>query len=84
MERLQACDSLVVVCEASSSFTPELAIMVGFAIARGIPVFWIGSPMKSLEDFSASIQFDTAENFQKRVLSLTHSRLAWENERVAA
>jgi hypothetical protein len=38
--QLQICDSLVVICESGDKSVPELAIMAGFALARGMTVFW--------------------------------------------
>jgi hypothetical protein len=36
VEQLQICDSLIVICGEGDSSMPELAMMAGFALARGI------------------------------------------------
>jgi hypothetical protein len=51
LEHLQNCDALVVICGNGDRSIPELAMMAGFALARGIRVFWVGSPVKSLLRF---------------------------------
>ena len=67
MEQLQFCDSLVVVC-GNYGPVPELAVMAGFALARGLRVIWIGSPVRGLIDFRAVQQFNTAQDFQRQIL----------------
>jgi hypothetical protein len=72
MEQLQLCDSLGVICGKRGEATIELAMIAGFALARGLRVFWIGSPLPILNDFSAVEQFNTAEDFRKHVLDRMH------------
>jgi len=38
VEQLQACDSLVVICQKSNDAGMELATMAGFALAGGLRV----------------------------------------------
>src|SRR3954452_7128098 len=71
--QLQLCDSLVVVCGDGRSI-PELAMMAGFALACGMGVFWVGSPVKGLCDFPAVQQFNTAEEFGKQIVQQTYSQ----------
>lgn len=82
LEQLQVCDSLVVICGTGDPAAPELGMRAGFALARGIRVFWIGAPLCALSDFPAVQRFNTAEDFRKQILqqvysdSLTRERLA--------
>jgi hypothetical protein len=69
MKQLQLCDSLAVVCGKAEQVPVELAMMAGFALARGLQVIWIGSPLRMLNDFGTVQQFDTAPEFQQQVLS---------------
>jgi hypothetical protein len=84
LEQLQTCDSLVVVCGNSDKATPELAMMAGFALARGVRVVWIGSPVQAMSDFRAVQQFNTAEDFRKQVLQQMYSPSIPTDERLAA
>jgi hypothetical protein len=83
LEKLQVCDSLVVV-SGNREATPELAMMAGFALARGIAVYWIGPRVAGLCDFGAVQQFDTAEEFRKHVLSRGPARPGSTAEFLAA
>lgn len=69
LQQLQFCETLVVICGTGSQFVPELAMMVGFALARGIRVFWIGTPVETMNNFRAVVQFNSTEKFQKEILS---------------
>lgn len=66
--QLQVCDSLVVICGKQEEATRELALMAGFALARGLRVIWLGSPVPILHGFWAVEQFSTAENFRRHIL----------------
>jgi len=74
--QLQICDSLVVMGESGDKSMPELAIMAGFALARGMTVFWVGRPVKGLCDFLALQQFNTAEDFEKHIVQQAYARSA--------
>jgi hypothetical protein len=84
VEQLQICDWLVVICGNSGKATPELAMMAGFALARGLEVLWIGAPVRGLTEFQAVQQFNTAEDFRKRILQQTYSQWTLPRERLAA
>jgi hypothetical protein len=84
LEQLQTCDLLVVVCGKSDRARSELAMMAGFALARGVRVIWIGSPVQSMSDFRAVQQFNTAEDFRRQVLEQMYSRSIPTDERLAA
>jgi hypothetical protein len=73
MQQLHICDSLIVICGKRGEATIELAIIAGFALARGLRVIWIGSPLRILSNFSAVEQFNTAEDFRKQILDRMHS-----------
>jgi hypothetical protein len=74
VKRMVSCDSLVVICGNGDRSTPELAMMAGFALARGMRVFWVGAPVKGLCDFPAVQQFNTAIDFEKQIVGRAHSR----------
>ena len=85
VEQLQACDSLVVICEKSDDAGMELAAMAGFALARGLRVIWIGRVVRALADLRAVQQFETAEEFRREVLGqIRPSAPASVPERLAA
>jgi hypothetical protein len=69
MKQLQLCDSLAVVCGKAEQVPVELATMAGFALARGLQVIWIGSPLRMLSDFGSVQQFDTASEFQQQIFN---------------
>jgi hypothetical protein len=83
IEQLRCCDLLVVICGTGGMITPELGMMAGFALARGIRVSWIGTPMAALSGFHAVSQFDSAEDFQRELLS-EHSKLVWTGKQLVA
>jgi hypothetical protein len=84
MEQLQFCDSLVVICERGIPAIAELAMMAGFALARGIRVFWIGTPVGALSDSPAVKHFNRPETFQKEIVSAMLWESVGANERMAA
>jgi hypothetical protein len=85
MEELQSCDSLIVMCGTGGEIPLQLAIIAGFALARGLRVIWIGSPVRTLNDFRVVQHFRTVEEFRKELLKQTHSRwLPATDKRLAA
>jgi len=84
VEQLQVCDSLVVICGKDDRSTSELAMMAGFALARGLKVIWIGRTVKYLKAFRAVCQFDTAEDYRKHILQQMYSRSVSTTGRLAA
>jgi hypothetical protein len=68
MEQLQICDSLVVVCGRGGEAAIELTATAAFALARGLRVIWIGSPLRIISAFRAVEQFRTAEDFRKHIV----------------
>jgi hypothetical protein len=75
VEQLQACDSLVVICEKSNDAGMELAIMAGFARSRGLRVIWIGPVVRALAGFRAVQRFDSAQEFRAEILRQVYSPL---------
>lgn len=73
MEQLQACDSLVAICEKSNDAGIELATMAGFALSRGLLVIWIGPVVRALAGFRAVQQFDSAHEFCTEILRRVYS-----------
>jgi hypothetical protein len=84
IQRLQRCGLLVVVSERANAPRPELAMMAGFALARGIKVCWIGLPVQGLSEFRAVQQYNTAEEFRRAIVSPSSSACIAVNERLAA
>jgi hypothetical protein len=84
VEQLQDCDSLVVICGKNDRATPELAMMAGLALARGLQVIWIGPPVGGLSAFRAVWQFNTAEDYRKQILQQMYSQSASIAERLVA
>jgi len=84
VEQLQRCDSLVVICGKDDRGIPEMAMMAGLALALGLQVVWIGSPIGGLTAFRAVWQFDTAEDYRKQIVQHRYSQSALTAERLAA
>jgi hypothetical protein len=82
--QLQICDSLVVICGNGDRSMPELAMMAGFALARGMRVFWVGSPIEGLCDFLAVQQFKTVADFEKHIVQETYSQTIATDAQLAA
>lgn len=49
-------------------------MMAGFALARGLRVIWIGSPVRGLNDFRAIKKFNTADDFRRQIFQETYSQ----------
>jgi hypothetical protein len=75
MEELQICDSLVVVCGTSGEIPLQLALTVGFALARGLQVIWIGSPAKILSDFRTVQHYRTVDEFATQVYNFGSAKM---------
>lgn len=84
LEQMRFCDSLVVICGNGDRSMPELAMMAGFALARGMQVFWVGAPIKGLCDFRAVRQFSTPKDFEKAIVERAHSQSLAKGARLAA
>jgi hypothetical protein len=83
--QLQVCDSLVVICGKKEEAARELAMMAGFALAYGLRLIWVGSPVQILSEFQAVEQFPAAEDFRQHILKQMYSPFAHVTpERVAA
>ena len=84
VEQLYACDSLVVIRGKDDKAVPEMAMIAGLALARGLHVIWIGPPVGGLSAFRAVWQFNTAEDYRKQILQQMYSQSASIAERLAA
>jgi hypothetical protein len=84
IEQLNVCDLLVVICGKDDKARPELAMMAGLALARGLQVIWIGRPVGGLSAFRAVCQFNTAEDYRKQILQQMYSQSASSTQRLAA
>jgi hypothetical protein len=52
-----------VICGTGGEIPLQLAVLAGFALARGLQVIWIGSPAQILSDFRTVQHFRTIEEF---------------------
>ena len=84
LEQLRNCDLLVVVGATNETIAPELAMMAGFALARGVPVCWIGPAIRALCDFRVVQRFNTAEEFRKQIISRAGHEAASAGYRLVA
>jgi len=84
VEQLQACESLVVICGKDDKGIPEVAMMAGLALARGLQVIWIGPHVGGPNAFRAVCHFNTAEDYRKQILQQMYSQSASTAERLAA
>jgi hypothetical protein len=84
VKRMLSCNSLVVICGAGDRSTPELAMMAGVALGRGMRVFWVGAPVKGLCDFPAVQQFNNANDFEKQIVKRAYSQSVVSDTQLAA
>ncbi len=84
LERLQVCDLLIVFGGKRDNAVLEVPMMAGFALARGLRIVWIGTPVCGLSDFGAVQQFDTADDFLKQILEELQSLPILDAEPLAA
>jgi hypothetical protein len=84
VEQLKICDSLVVISGNGDRSIEEVALIAGFAIACGLTVFWVGSPIKGLCDFPAVRQFNTVAEFEKHIARQPYSQPIGTGARLAA
>jgi hypothetical protein len=74
LEQLQFCDSLIVVSGETGRATPELAMMAGFALARGLRIIWIGDAVDILHDFPTIQHFNDAEGFRRAIVEQMYAQ----------
>ncbi len=74
MEQLRACDSLVILFGRGTQPSLELGVMLGYAVANGLRVIWIGPGSDMLGTFRAVERFETIEDLRKEILQQTGSR----------
>jgi hypothetical protein len=84
VEQLESCDWLVVICGKDDKAVPEMALMSGLALARGLQVVWIGTPVGGLNVFRAVWQFNSVEDYRKQILQQMYFQSTSIPERVAA
>ena len=71
---LPLCDFLVVIAGKNGHAIPELAMMAGFALARGLQVVWIGDVVEMIGDFGATQHFKDAEQFCRNMVWEMHAQ----------
>jgi len=74
MEEIRSFDTLVVLRHDQEQVPAELALGVGFAVARKVNVIWIGVPFESLSQFGNVQCFATLEEFKKYLAFEKHSQ----------
>jgi hypothetical protein len=74
VERLQACDLLVVICGKNDRSIPEMAMMAGLALGHGLQVVWIGRPVGGLNAFGTVWQFNTTEDYERTLRQHMYSQ----------
>ena len=74
MEEINSFDTLVVLRHDQEEVPAELALGVGFAVARKVNVIWIGVPIESLGQFGNVDCFSTLEEFKKYLALEKHSQ----------
>jgi hypothetical protein len=63
-EELDRCDALIVLCGEKHKATLQVPLLVGYALARGLQVIWIGLSVRVASNHSNSVtQFGTVEEF---------------------
>jgi hypothetical protein len=70
LAELQACDCLVVVSDENDKAALEVPLMVGFALAWGLEVVWIGSSLQGVDDLGGVTQFEKVEDFRSQLRPL--------------
>jgi hypothetical protein len=78
---LHACDFLVVIAGENGRTRPELGIMAGFALARGLKAIWIGDAVEMIADLGAVQHFKDAEQFCSTIIDEMYAQ---PNLRIAA
>jgi hypothetical protein len=71
---LPSCDFLVVIAGKNGPARPELAIMAGFAVARGLNVVWIGDAVDMITELAAIQHFQDAEQFCRSIVPEVHAQ----------
>jgi hypothetical protein len=71
---LPSCDFLVVIAGKNGPARPELAIMAGFAVARGLNVVWIGDAVEMIAELTAIQHFQDAEQFCRSIVPEVHAQ----------
>jgi hypothetical protein len=84
IEQLQRCDALAVICGRGEESPLQVAVLAGFAVARGLSVIWIGDRVQIMSHFETVQQFNTAEDFRKQLLLQVDLRFMCAKQRQLA
>jgi hypothetical protein len=63
LEELNRCDALIVLCGGKTTAPLQVPLLVGYALARGLQVIWIGSSLQIASNHPNLAQFGTVEEF---------------------
>ena len=69
LEQIRQSDSLVVMAGDAGNVSPELAFLVGFALAKGLELIWVGKPCDMLAQFRSVRHFANVEQLRKYLLN---------------
>jgi hypothetical protein len=62
-QELDRCDALVILCGEKHKTTLQVPLLVGYALARGLQVVWIGSSVRVGSNNVNMTQFETVAEF---------------------
>jgi hypothetical protein len=62
-QELDRCDALIILCGEKHKTTLQVPLLVGYALARGLQVVWIGSSVRVGSNNVNMTQFETVAEF---------------------
>jgi hypothetical protein len=62
-QELDRCDALIILCGEKHKTTLQVPLLVGYALARGLQVVWIGSSVRFASNNINMTQFETVADF---------------------
>jgi hypothetical protein len=62
-QELDRCDALIILCGEKHKTTLQVPLLVGYALARGLQVVWIGSSVRIASNNINMTQFETVADF---------------------
>jgi hypothetical protein len=62
-QELDRCDALIILCGEKHKTTLQVPLLLGYALARGLQVVWIGSSVRVASNNINMTQFETLADF---------------------
>jgi hypothetical protein len=62
-QELDRCDALIILCGEKHKTTLQVPLLLGYALARGLQVVWIGSSVRVASNNVNMAQFETVAEF---------------------